>query len=138
MIVEKKRPKVGLGVIIRKDGKVLLGKRKNSHGDGCWQFPGGHLEYAEGFEECAVREVAEETGIKIKNIKFITITNDIFAKEDKHYITIYMIADWDSGEPEVLEPENAEKWGWYSWKDMPRPLFLPIENLLKSGFDPFK
>jgi 8-oxo-dGTP diphosphatase len=36
------RPKVGVGVCIVKDNKVLLGKRKNSHGDGTWAFPGGH------------------------------------------------------------------------------------------------
>lgn len=39
----KNRPKVGLGVFIMKDGKVLLGKRKNAHGDDDWCFPGGHL-----------------------------------------------------------------------------------------------
>lgn len=62
------RPKVGIGVIVRKEGKVLLGKRKNSHGAGSWAFPGGHLEYGESWEECARREVKEETGIAIKNM----------------------------------------------------------------------
>jgi 8-oxo-dGTP diphosphatase len=44
---EIKRPKVGVGVIIKKDGKVLMGKRKNAHGDGTWSFTGGHLEFGE-------------------------------------------------------------------------------------------
>ena len=82
------RPKVGLGVIIKKDGKVLMGKRKNSHGEGTWNFPGGHLEYEESWEECARRETREEAGIEIKNIIFATATNDIFENEQKHYITI--------------------------------------------------
>lgn len=49
-------PKVGIGVMIFKDGKVLLGKRKGSHGDGEYSFPGGHLNYMESFEDCAQRE----------------------------------------------------------------------------------
>jgi len=63
-----KKPKVGVGIIVIKDNKVLLGKRKNSHGEGSWCFPGGHLEFNESLENCAKREVLEETGIEIKNI----------------------------------------------------------------------
>lgn len=63
---EDKRPKVGLSVIIRRKSKVLLGKRKNSHGAGTWCFPGGHLEYKE-----SLRELKEETGdIEVENLKF--------------------------------------------------------------------
>ena len=54
---ELQRPKVGVGVMIFKNGKVLLGKRKGSHGEGEFALPGGHLEYMEGFANCASREV---------------------------------------------------------------------------------
>lgn len=56
---EQQRPKTGVGVMILKNGKVLLGKRKGSHGEGEFAFPGGHLEYMEGFADCARREVLE-------------------------------------------------------------------------------
>ncbi|MEK6901677.1 MAG: NUDIX domain-containing protein, partial [Nanoarchaeota archaeon] len=82
-----KVPQVGVGVLIVKNNKVLLGKRKNAHGEGTWCPPGGHLEFGESFEDCARRETFEETGISIKNIRFITATNDIFS-EEKHYITL--------------------------------------------------
>lgn len=131
------RPKVGLGVIIKKDGKVLMGKRKNSHGEGTWNFPGGHLEYGESWEECARRETREETGIEIKNIIFATATNDIFEKEQKHYITIYMVAEYESGDVQLMEPEKCSEWQWFFWNELPQPIFLPTENLLKMGFNPF-
>jgi 8-oxo-dGTP diphosphatase len=135
--MEKRRPKVGVGVIVINNGKVLLGTRKGSHGDGSWCFPGGHLEFNEKIEECAKRETMEETGIKIKNIKKIYFTNDIFPKEKVHFVTLYVVSDYDSGEVKVMEPEKCDKWDWFNWDKLPKPLFIPIENLLKENFNPF-
>lgn len=114
-----------------------MGKRKGKHGPGYWAPPGGHLELGESLEACAAREAMEETGVVVSNVRFGMLTNDIFAP-DKHYITISMIADWSAGEPAVLEPEKCEEWRWCSWEDLPTPLFLPLDNLLKQGFTPFK
>ena len=130
------RPKVGIGVIIMRDRKILLGKRKNAHGEGDWCYPGGHLEYGESWEECSQREVREEAGIEIKNLRFGTVTNDLFKKEHKHYITICMLADFAFGEARVLEPDKCEKWDWFEWDKLPHPLFLPIINQQKMGFNP--
>ena len=131
------RPKIGVGVIVIKDNKVLLGKRKNAHGEGSWCFPGGHLEFNEEIEDCAIREVKEETSIEIKNIRRGTFTNDIFEKEGKHYVTLFVIADYSSGKVKVMEPEKCEKWEWFKWDKLPQPLFIPIQNLLKQKFNPF-
>lgn len=125
------RPLVGVAVAVYKQGRFLLGKRKNSHGAGCWQFPGGHLEFGESIEECAGREIFEETGISIRNIRFGPFTNDIFTEERKHYITLFVVADHADGEPTVKEPEKCEQWGWFDPHDLPQPLFLPIKNLLE-------
>lgn len=128
------RPIVGLGVIIVKNNKVLLGKRKSSHGTGSWAFAGGHLEFGETFEQCAVRETAEETGLHITNVRFAGITNDIFVADHKQYITIFVLAEYVSGEPKVLEQEKCERWEWFAWNNLPQPLFLSIQNLLAQGF----
>jgi len=133
----EKRPFVGVAVIVIKDHKVLLGKRKNSHGSGTWQFPGGHLEFNESIKDCARRELFEETGIKIKNIRLGPYTNDIFKKEKKHYITLFVVADYDSGVLELKEPEKCEKWDWFEWGKLPEPSFLPIKNLMASQKVPF-
>ena len=134
---ETKRPKIGVGVIVVKDDKVLLGKRKGSHGEATWSFPGGHLEYGEAIEECAKRETKEEAGIEVKNIRVSTFTNDVFEDENKHYVTLYVISDYNLGKVKVCEPEKCEEWGWFSWSSLPNPLFLPVENLLKQNFNPF-
>ena len=72
------RPLVGVGVFIKRDGKYLLGKRKGAHGAGQWSLPGGHLEGGESFEDCCIREVKEETGLDISNVRRITFTKEIF------------------------------------------------------------
>jgi len=134
----QKRPLVGVGVFIIKDNKVLLGKRKSAHGIGTWCPPGGHLEFKEQIEECAKRETMEEAGITIKNIRRGTVTNDIHKTEDKHVITFILVSDHDAGIPEVKEPHKCERWEWFTWDNLPSPLFLPIENAIKDGFNPFK
>jgi len=106
----KQRPKVGIGVMILKDGKVLLGKRKGSHGEGEYSFPGGHLEHMESFADCARREIKEECGIEVRNIRFQLLYN-MKTYAPKHYVHINLLADWRSGEPEVLEPDKCERWG---------------------------
>jgi len=135
-IRKTEKPETGVGVCLLRNGKVLLGKRKNSHGDGTWSFPGGHLEMFETWEQCAEREVYEETGIHIKNPVFAGVTNDIFHKERKHYITIFIRADYDSGKLKLMEPEKCSEWKWFSWDDLPEPLFLPIVNIIKTGYNP--
>jgi 8-oxo-dGTP diphosphatase len=133
----ERRPYVGVAVIVVKGNRVLLGKRKDSHGAGGWQFPGGHLEFNESIEACAKREVLEETGIHVQHIRFGPFTNDVFEKDKKHYVTLFVIADYDSGVAEVLEPDKCESWEWFDWAQFPKPLFLPTQNLLKLGFNPF-
>ena len=73
--MEQQRPKVGIGVLVIKDGKILVGKRKGAHGEGQYAWPGGHMEYMESFEQCAKREVMEETGIEIENVRFLRLMN---------------------------------------------------------------
>lgn len=126
------RPLVGIGVIIRNNNEILLGLRKNAHGAQTWAPPGGHLEFGESFQACAAREVAEETGLIVTNIAQGPTTNDIFEAEQKHYVTIFMIASYQGGQPQVLEPHKCEQWQWFALDALPSPLFLPLENMLKN------
>jgi 8-oxo-dGTP diphosphatase len=128
-------PRVGVAAIIERNGQVLLIKRKNAHGAGSWAVPGGHLEFGETPEECAIRETREEVGIEITDVLFVGITNDIFSEEGRHYITIWMQGNLKSGEPGITAEAEVAEVGWYGWKDLPSPLFLPLDNLLnKRGY----
>jgi 8-oxo-dGTP diphosphatase len=134
----EKIPRIGVAVIIKRENKILLGERKGSHGEGTWSFPGGHLEFGEKVAECAKREVLEETGLEIKNVSEIkTTTEDFFEVEQKHYITLYVCADYISGEAKIMEPNKCTEWGWFGWNNLPEPLFLIIKNLKTQNFNPF-
>ena len=129
--MDEQRPKAGVGVMIIKDGKVLLSQRISAHGAGEYSFPGGHLEHLESFEACAVRETAEECGVEIKNIRFQFLAN-MTAYQPKHYVHIGLIADWDRGEPQDLEPDKHAPWGWYSLDNLPKPLFYACTLAIES------
>lgn len=127
---EKKYPKVGVGVMIFKDGKVLIGRRRGAHGGGAWAWPGGHLEWMESVTECAKREIKEEAGIEIGNIRFLRYLN--FRTTDKHYADLGVIADWVSGEPKVLEPEKCEQWIWADPNNLPQPVWDTIPSYIEA------
>lgn len=127
------QPKVGIGVFVFNNGKIVLQKRKGAHGSGEWSLPGGHLEFGESWEQAAEREVLEETGLKIKNVKFVGVTNDIFKKENLHYITIFMRGETDGANLLVKEKDRIEEIGWFDPKNLPEPLFLPVKNLMKDS-----
>ncbi len=127
--------RVGVGVLIVRDGRVLLGKRAGSHGAGTWAPPGGHLDVGESIAACAAREVLEETGLVVEETRAGPYTSDVFVAENRHYITLFVVARC-SGEPALLEPDKCTEWGWYRWTDLPAPLFQSLANLHATGFVP--
>ena len=129
--MEKERPKVGIGVIVRKGDMILIGERLDGHGKNTYMIPGGHLEFGESFEETAKREVKEETGLEHIEVKgIISIGNDI--AYDKHYVSIGVLAEYIDGEPYNAEPEKAQNWYWCDPHNIPEPFFLPSKKVVKN------
>ena len=131
----KKIVNVGVGILINKNGKILLIKRKGSHGEGTWAPPGGHIDFEESVINCAKREVKEEVGIEIKNLKVLGFTQDLFKKDKKHYITIWVKSDWKSGKTKTNYREFSEI-GWFSQSKLPKPLSVFLENFIKGRILP--
>ncbi|RPI91210.1 MAG: NUDIX domain-containing protein [Chloroflexi bacterium] len=131
------KPQVGTAIIITKDDKVLLMKRKGPHGHGTWSTPGGHLDFGETPEACAAREAKEEVGLDVVDVRFRAVTNDFFEKEGKHYITMWMDGK-STGEPAIASEREISEIGWFAWDALPGPLFLPLENLVKENSYPPK
>jgi 8-oxo-dGTP diphosphatase len=132
---QQKQPEVlpGIAVLIRDGDRVLLNKRAHVHGSGTWAPIGGHLNYGESFEHCAIRETREEFGVELADVRYLgLVTNDVFEADHKHYITLWMEARYVSGEPRVKAPDEESDVRWFSWDALPQPLFLPLQHLLEG------
>jgi len=132
------KPGVGFGIMILKEGKVLLGKRHEDpekassllHGEGTWTMPGGKLHFQEGLKEAVRREVSEETGIEIKNPEVISVSNDTVY--DNHFVTLGFLCIDFEGEPKIMEPDEITKWEWFDLKNLPSPLYSPSKKIIKN------
>ena len=128
--------RVGVGVLILREGRVLLGQRLGSHGAGSWAPPGGHLEFGESAERCARREVLEETGLTLGALHPGPYTVDAFPEIGRHYVTLFVVATEAVGEPERREPTRCAGWAWFDWRALPTPLFAPLASLRAQGYTP--
>ncbi len=123
-------PLVGIACLISREGKYLLLRRRGPHGHGTWCPPGGHLEHGETPEACAVREAAEESGLRVCNVRFVGVTSDLFEESGKHYITLWMAADAPDGDPHIAAPDEMDAIGWFGLESLPSPLFTSLDNML--------
>lgn len=121
-----------MAVFVVRDDKLLLGKRKNVFGDGTWGLPGGHLEYMESLEDCAGRELEEETGMQCSTFQYLCTVDDPRQEDDQHYIHICFRAEGVSGEPEVAEPECCSEWQWFALDDLPENIFIGHRKLIPA------
>ncbi len=129
--IATKRPFVGLGIIIEKDGKIAIGERISSHGANTHMIPGGHLEFGEDLKDACKREATEECGLSDIEIKdVVSIGNDI--AYDKHYVSIVVLAQWKSGELFDAEPHKSRGWHWHDPRELPQPMFPHSERAVKN------
>ncbi len=126
---ENKKVRVGFGVMILKNSKLLLGHRHEDPA-GTWTMPGGKLRFGETFEEGAKREVLEETGVALKKARVICVNQDII--ESAHFITMGLFADEIEGEPKVMEPDEITEWRWFDLNNLPSPLYFPSAKVLEN------
>ena len=129
--------RVGIGVMILNENKILLGHRaKNKKDTGgihevdCWTLPGGKQEYNETFLDGAKREVKEETNLDIEDLELFGAADDI--QPDRHYITMHVIAKKYNREPQVMEPTKEDEWKWFDLDNLPENLYSPSKKFIES------
>jgi ADP-ribose pyrophosphatase YjhB (NUDIX family) len=107
-------PHVGIGVVVWREDKLLLVKRKNPPAQGQWGLPGGKQKLGETIIDAAIREVREETGVEIVPLGTITaldaITHDKAGRVEYHYTLIEVAADWQSGEARAGDDALDVRW----------------------------
>lgn len=116
---------VGVGAIIVNDlGQLFLARRgamaKNERG--CWEFPGGSVEFGETLAEALKREMREEYGIEITVGELLDVADHILSEESQHWVSPTYICSIQSGELRIVEPEKCAEIGWFFAESMPEPL----------------
>ena len=130
-------PRIGVAAIVTHQHKVLFGKRIIASGDFVWQLPGGWIELGESPGQAARREVMEETGLGIGELRFVGLTNNKFSDQN-HSISLYFEAECPH--PEKInnrEPGRCEQWIWMDWEELQNNLYLPLQLLKDTDYRPF-
>ncbi|MEU7281603.1 NUDIX domain-containing protein [Streptomyces sp. NPDC045431] len=128
------RPVVGVGaVLLRPDGAVLIGHRIKQGEPASWCLPGGHVEAGESFEQAALRETAEESGITgAGGARVFAVA--LHTEGDRVHMTAGVLARVaaEDAVASVCEPEVLDRWVWARPEDLPAPLFPPSAALLAA------
>jgi len=129
--MDSERPSfpVGVNVMVIRDGKLLLGLRKNVFGDGTWGLPGGHLEDRENMKGAAARELLEETGLNASGFVFCNLVNNV--QRERHYLQVGFVAEGVSGEVKLMEPDKCAEWRWFNLDDLPESIFPGHEKQIE-------
>ena len=133
----EKQVRIGIGVMIKKGNKILLGHRVSKAVDtggiyepDSWCLPGGKQDYEETIFECAIREVKEETNLDIESLEVFSASDDI--APNKHFITIQIIAHKFKGELKVMEPTKIDDWQWFDLNNLPTNLYSPSRKFIEE------
>ena len=131
---------IGVGVMIMRDGKVLLGHRHEDsekadsllQGEGTWTFPGGKLDIGEKLGDCVCREAYEETSLKMdkKNLKVISVSDEF--SDLAQFTTIGFMCEDFEGEARVMEPDEITQWKWFTLDSLPSPIYKPTQAMIDN------
>ncbi len=109
---------LGVTVVVRDyQGRVLLGRRKNSYHQGWWGMPGGRLEVGETLIDAARRELLEETGLSAEKLLYVGVVRD--GQDGYDFIHFTFVCESYSGELTLREPEKCEGWEWIAPESVP-------------------
>jgi 8-oxo-dGTP diphosphatase len=94
-------------VAIVREGKVLLIKRAYAPYQNLWTLPGGRIEPGETIEQCAIREIAEEVGLTIRNPKPVMVQS--LGRDGEFLLSVFATRDF-SGQIRASDEVADHKW----------------------------
>lgn len=108
------QPRVGVGAVVIRDGCILLVRRGIEPSRGLWAIPGGALKLGETLQQCAEREIQEETGVVIR-AGYPIYTFDFLERDEQgrlrfHYVIVDLAADYVTGEPQGADDALEARW----------------------------
>lgn len=132
------KPGLGVGVLIVKENKILLGLRNPDkmkassefQGQGTWTMPGGKVEFMETLVHAAKRELEEETNLKATKLDFLCISDDM--TDTAHYVTVGFIVSEYTGELKTMEPGTILEWQWFDLDELPKNLYKPSQKCIEK------
>lgn len=118
------QPRVGCGAVIqRADGAVLLVKRGRQPEQGHWGLPGGKVDWMEKLEDTVVREVLEETGLRVAVERLLCVVDHFEPVLQQHWVApVYLARTLEGDQATRLEPEAILALDWFALDALPVPL----------------
>jgi len=126
---------IGIGVgaiLLDARGRVFLARRgpEARNERGCWEFPGGGVNFGETLAAAIAREFREEYGVEIRIVGLLGVFDHILPEEGQHWVSATYVARHESGVPRILEPAKCSEIGWFDLSALPEPLSaITQENL---------
>lgn len=117
---------VGAMILNEKD-ELLLCKRsqqcKNERG--CWEVPGGAVEFGEKLTDAIKREMKEEYGVEIEILKQFPAADHMIPEEKQHWVPTTFLAKLQQNQiPKILEPDKCDEIGFFPLHNLPSPLSI--------------
>jgi ADP-ribose pyrophosphatase YjhB (NUDIX family) len=123
---------VGVGAVILNDkSEILLLLRNKNPESNHWSIPGGSVEFYETIEDAVMREILEETSVKIELVKLLGVTNHIVVNEGAHWIAPTFLAKIIEGTPINVETQKHADLKWFSLNDLPENITITTLKALE-------
>lgn len=117
-------------IIESSDGNILLGRRKAGYRPGDYALPGGRWRSGETLKECIEREIREETGLQVINLRPVSISFNRYPEANQECWSVGALVTDFTGSVTLREPDKCEGWSWYALDELPEPLFRPSQIVI--------
>jgi 8-oxo-dGTP diphosphatase len=125
-------PKVAAGVLVEREGKVLLVRRRLNPRQGTWTFPAGFVEFDEDPAEAAVRECREETGLEVEVADLLDV---IAGREHEHGASIVVIYRARVVGGELRADDDVDQVAFFALNELPPLAFRATRVALDKWRD---